>query len=95
MNVIYELQIGIQDQEHKTVFYQEYVSSGSLNTAKAHATRKVKTLEPMRKHTQWGSWCKPRELDSDSWGTIKESEPVGKVFGFLELTWEDLQMSLF
>ena len=95
MKSIYELQIGIQDETHKTVFYQEYVSSSSLNSAKAHATRKLKTLEPMRKHTKWCSWSKPRDLDGGSWGTIKESEPIGKVFGFCELTWEDLQMSLF
>ena len=95
MNVIYELQIGIQDETHKTVFYQEYISSSSLNSAKSRATRKVKTLETMRKYTKWGSWSKPRDLDGGSWGTIKESEPIGKEFGFCELTWEDLQMSLF
>lgn len=98
MNCIYELKIGIQDQEHKTVFYQEYISSRSLNSAKAHATRKMKQLEPMKKYKtlKWGNWCKPCEFgSSDSWGTIKESESIGKAFGFLELTWEDLQMSLF
>ena len=96
----YELKIGFCDQfnqEMLTVVHHEYFSANSLNVAKSLATRKMKSLQPMQKYLQgWSVWGQARERDVGCWYTNKKSAPIrDDTIGFCQLSWDDLQMSLF
>ena len=104
----YELRIGYclkSAPEKSTFVYREYFSAGSLHSAKMRATTLMKGLESMRKYLigkkgheiKWEVWSEKRERKTGLWYTSKCSVPTenSRTVGFCQLSWDELQISLF
>lgn len=105
----YELKIGyaqefVNDRKDH-VIYREFIEAKSLTAAKLYATTKMKSMQDMKKFVtdrygrkiNWCVWCEPTEHKGNMY-VNKKSKPLlsdANSIGFVQLSWNDLQLQLF